>query len=260
MASRRYARGSWALFWSPAAGEGTRLGFDHPKGLFPVGPISKAPLFQILLEKLLAARKRYGAAIPLYIMTSPATHDDTLAALDKHERFGLPAEDVVVFCQGTMPAVDAKIRPVALGRARQPVPPAPTVTAVCCVHSIAAVRWPTSSGAGSSSCSTCRSTIRWSWSATRCSSATSLAGKISRGVDASCRQAAAARSSGQRCCGRRPGADHRIQRLARRCGGACGSRTVRSAVGGQYRGARFRRGVLKAHEQRRRAIAVPFRE
>jgi UDP-N-acetylglucosamine/UDP-N-acetylgalactosamine diphosphorylase len=91
-----------------AGGQGTRLGFDHPKGLFPIGPVSEACLFQILFEKLLAARKRYNAAIPIYIMTSPATHDDTIAALEKHARFGLPVEDVIVFCQGTMPAVDAK--------------------------------------------------------------------------------------------------------------------------------------------------------
>ncbi|HVU88083.1 MAG TPA: UDPGP type 1 family protein [Pirellulales bacterium] len=91
-----------------AGGQGTRLGFDHPKGLFPIGPLSEAPLFQILFEKLLAVRKRYGVSIPLYIMTSPATHEETVAALDKHARFGLPAEDVIVFCQGTMPAVDGK--------------------------------------------------------------------------------------------------------------------------------------------------------
>ncbi len=89
-----------------AGGQGTRLGFDHPKGLFPIGPLSQAPLFQILFEKLLAVRRRYGVSIPLYIMTSPATHDETVAALDEHAQFGLPAEDVIVFCQGTMPAVD----------------------------------------------------------------------------------------------------------------------------------------------------------
>jgi len=91
-----------------AGGQGTRLGFDHPKGLFPIGPLSQACLFQILFEKILASRRRYGANIPLYIMTSPATDAETRAALAKHEQFGLPAADVQVFCQGTMPAVDAK--------------------------------------------------------------------------------------------------------------------------------------------------------
>jgi UDP-N-acetylglucosamine/UDP-N-acetylgalactosamine diphosphorylase len=91
-----------------AGGQGTRLGFDHPKGLYPIGPLSQASLFQILFEKLLAVRRRYGANVPLYLMTSPATHDETIVALAKHSRFGLPADDVFVFCQGTMPAADAE--------------------------------------------------------------------------------------------------------------------------------------------------------
>lgn len=89
-----------------AGGQGTRLGFDHPKGMFPIGPVSQASLFQILLEKLLAMWRRCGAAIPLYLMTSPATHEETLAYLAQVQSFGLPADDVRVFCQGVMPAVD----------------------------------------------------------------------------------------------------------------------------------------------------------
>jgi UDP-N-acetylglucosamine/UDP-N-acetylgalactosamine diphosphorylase len=91
-----------------AGGQGTRLGFDHPKGMLPLGPISRRPLFQILIELLLAVGRRYRVHIPLYLMTSDATHDETLEFLDSHDRFGLPAEDVQVFRQGRMPAVDAR--------------------------------------------------------------------------------------------------------------------------------------------------------
>lgn len=89
-----------------AGGQGTRLGFDHPKGMYPIGPVSHATLFQILFEKLLATGRRYGAAIPLYLMTSPATHEETIAYLDEQRRFGVDQSDLKVFCQGTMPAVD----------------------------------------------------------------------------------------------------------------------------------------------------------
>ena len=41
-------------------------------------------------------------------MTSPATHLETIAYLSENQNFGLPAQDVMVFCQGTMPAVDAQ--------------------------------------------------------------------------------------------------------------------------------------------------------
>lgn len=91
-----------------AGGQGTRLGFDHPKGMYPLGPVSQAFLFQILFEKLLAVGKRYGVRIPLFLMTSPATHDETIAFLAEHNRFGLAEDDLVVFCQGTMPAVDER--------------------------------------------------------------------------------------------------------------------------------------------------------
>jgi UDP-N-acetylglucosamine/UDP-N-acetylgalactosamine diphosphorylase len=90
-----------------AGGQGTRLGFDHPKGMFPLGPVSGRTLFQIHLEKILAVARRHRVHIPLYLMTSPATHEETAAFLARNGRFGLPEEDLKIFCQGTMPAVDA---------------------------------------------------------------------------------------------------------------------------------------------------------
>jgi UDP-N-acetylglucosamine/UDP-N-acetylgalactosamine diphosphorylase len=90
-----------------AGGQGTRLGYDHPKGMYPVGPVSNRSLFQIHIEKILGTAQRYDTRVPLYLMTSPATHEETVAFLEANDRFGLPAEDLHVFCQGTMPAVDA---------------------------------------------------------------------------------------------------------------------------------------------------------
>ena len=97
-----------------AGGQGTRLGFDYPKGMFPIGPISGKTLFQIHAEKIIAAGRRYGVPIPLYLMTSPATHEETVAFFAAHGHFGLRAEDLSVFCQGTMPAVDAETGRVLL--------------------------------------------------------------------------------------------------------------------------------------------------
>jgi UDP-N-acetylglucosamine/UDP-N-acetylgalactosamine diphosphorylase len=88
-----------------AGGQGSRLGFDKPKSLYPIGPISGASLLQIHIEKILANAHRYGATIPLYLMTSPATHEETVAFLKANKNFGLADDDLFVFCQGTMPAV-----------------------------------------------------------------------------------------------------------------------------------------------------------
>ncbi len=89
-----------------AGGQGTRLGWPHPKGTFQIGPVSGATLFQILFEKLVALGRRWNVRVPLYLMTSPATHDATVEYLDQHARFGLPADDLHIVCQAQMPAVD----------------------------------------------------------------------------------------------------------------------------------------------------------
>jgi UDP-N-acetylglucosamine/UDP-N-acetylgalactosamine diphosphorylase len=89
-----------------AGGQGSRLGFEHPKGMYPVGPVSRRSLFQVHAEKVLALGRRYGKSLPLLIMTSDATHDETTAYFAEHRYFGLSADDVSFFRQGTMPALD----------------------------------------------------------------------------------------------------------------------------------------------------------
>jgi UDP-N-acetylglucosamine/UDP-N-acetylgalactosamine diphosphorylase len=97
-----------------AGGSGTRLGFDGPKGTYPIGPVSAASLFQIHAEKLRALGRRYGKTPPFYIMTSPENHAATVRFFDEHGRFGL--EHVRFFVQGQMPAVDRATGKVLLAR------------------------------------------------------------------------------------------------------------------------------------------------
>jgi UDP-N-acetylglucosamine/UDP-N-acetylgalactosamine diphosphorylase len=89
-----------------AGGQGSRLGFEHPKGMFPVGPVSEKSLFQVHAEKVLALRRRYGKAVPFLVMTSPTNQVETRAFFEEHRYFGLPADEVFFFNQGTMPALD----------------------------------------------------------------------------------------------------------------------------------------------------------
>ena len=99
-----------------AGGQGTRLGFPHPKGMYPIGPVSRAPLFQILIEKVVALSRIYNVRIPVLLMTSPATHEETLTFFSDTNCFGLPPEDLIVFRQGVMPAVDAETGKVLLAK------------------------------------------------------------------------------------------------------------------------------------------------
>jgi UDP-N-acetylglucosamine/UDP-N-acetylgalactosamine diphosphorylase len=89
-----------------AGGQGSRLGFDHPKGMFSIGPVSGKSLFQLHAEKVLAVQRRYGSTVPFLIMISPATHDETIRYFEQHRFFGLSPDEVWLFEQGTMPALD----------------------------------------------------------------------------------------------------------------------------------------------------------
>lgn len=97
-----------------AGGMGTRLGFEHPKGMFPIGPVSGHTLFQVLIERIVALGRKYGVRIPLYLMTSDVTHEATIRYLRENDAFGLNSDDLHVFCQGTLPTIDAKTRRLLL--------------------------------------------------------------------------------------------------------------------------------------------------
>lgn len=89
-----------------AGGQGTRLGFDGPKGAYFGTAITRKPLFQCLAEWILAARQRYMRPVPWYIMTSPLNHEQTVGFFKNHGYFGLAENDVMFFSQGVLPSLD----------------------------------------------------------------------------------------------------------------------------------------------------------
>ena len=89
-----------------AGGQGTRLGFDGPKGNYPISPIKQKTLFQIFAENILAASRKYNTTIPWYIMTSPLNNAETVEIFESANYYGLNKEDVNIFNQGTMPNFD----------------------------------------------------------------------------------------------------------------------------------------------------------
>lgn len=91
-----------------AGGQGSRLGFEGPKGAFPIGPITKAVLFHFHVRKVLALGRRHGVTMPLYIMVSDTNHAATRACFEAHDWFGMPPADVFFFEQGMWPALDAQ--------------------------------------------------------------------------------------------------------------------------------------------------------
>ena len=103
------AQGKVAAFLV-AGGQGTRLGYDGPKGRYPVGPLTRRSLFAYHAQRVLATSRRYGAPAPLYVMTSEANHASTLAAFEEAGGFGLQPDQVRLFPQGMLPAIDREGR------------------------------------------------------------------------------------------------------------------------------------------------------
>jgi len=94
-----------------AGGQGTRLGFDGPKGDYPISPVRNKTLFQIFAETIKAACEKYHADIPWYIMTSPINYSQTLDIFRENSYYNLNKENIFIFQQGTMPnfGLDGKI-------------------------------------------------------------------------------------------------------------------------------------------------------
>jgi len=89
-----------------AGGQGTRLGYDGPKGEYPVTPITHKPLFQVFAEQLLAHSRDAGKPIPWYVMTSEVNDGPTREFFKKNHYFNYNPANVFFFQQGMMPAFD----------------------------------------------------------------------------------------------------------------------------------------------------------
>lgn len=93
-------------------GQGSRLGFEHPKGLYNIQLPSQKAIYQIHAEKLLRIMKLAKAKFPQnaqgderdcltwFIMTSKGkNHEETSAFFEKNNYFGLKKERVILFPQ-----------------------------------------------------------------------------------------------------------------------------------------------------------------
>ncbi|MCL4691177.1 MAG: UTP--glucose-1-phosphate uridylyltransferase [Candidatus Hydrogenedentes bacterium] len=89
-----------------AGGQGTRLGYDGPKGAYPVGPITGRSLFAYHADKILHAQRKYDCVLPWYIMVSDTNREETRAFFKENEFFGLRETDVYFFTQRMVPCVD----------------------------------------------------------------------------------------------------------------------------------------------------------
>nr|XP_027087227.1 UDP-N-acetylglucosamine diphosphorylase 1-like isoform X2 [Coffea arabica] len=103
-----------------SGGQGTRLGSSDPKGCLNIGLPSGKSLFQLQAERILCVQRLASQSInegsktvlPIhwYIMTSPFTDEVTRKYFESHKYFGLEADQVTFFQQGTIPCVSREGR------------------------------------------------------------------------------------------------------------------------------------------------------
>ncbi len=89
-----------------AGGMGTRLGSDHPKGMFDMGETRPLYIFECLINNLMEVVDKAGAYVPLFIMTSEKNDEETREFLEEMKYFGYNEEYVHFFMQEMAPAVD----------------------------------------------------------------------------------------------------------------------------------------------------------
>ena len=82
-------------------------GHNKPKGTFKIeiGKQGKY-LFEIIVDSLKEANKKYNVVIPWYIMTSRENNSDTISFLEEKNYFGYPKKEIFVFTQDELPLLD----------------------------------------------------------------------------------------------------------------------------------------------------------
>ncbi len=88
-----------------AGGQGSRLGFDHPKGMYNMGINRELYIFQCLFNNLMEVTDEADSYVHIFIMTSEANDTETREFLQENKFFGYSEEYVHFFVQEMAPAI-----------------------------------------------------------------------------------------------------------------------------------------------------------
>jgi UTP--glucose-1-phosphate uridylyltransferase len=92
-------------------GLATTMGLEHPKSLIEAR--EGRSFLEIIIGQLLALRRRYGARLPLVLMNSESTREETLAVLADHPELQVDGLELD-FMQSMIPKLDAEtLEPVS---------------------------------------------------------------------------------------------------------------------------------------------------
>ena len=122
-----------------AGGQGTRLGYNHAKGMYNIEMPSNRSIFELLCKRFLRSQIR-GLLNPyfiaceelkkppitnshIYIMTSPINDLETKAFFKDKQYFGIPEDKLHFVTQGTLPAIDTNGGILMEGKAKLALTP-----------------------------------------------------------------------------------------------------------------------------------------
>ena len=95
-----------------SGGQGTRLNYDGPKGMYDMGLPSRRTIFQLHMDRVWAIREKArnsaggkSCSIPVYIMTSDLNDNTIRQCFKDNDYFGYDKEDIVFFEQGLEPCI-----------------------------------------------------------------------------------------------------------------------------------------------------------
>jgi UDP-N-acetylglucosamine pyrophosphorylase len=89
-----------------AGGQGTRLGFNGPKGTYVLEYGINKSLFEIHCDKLKQIYKMCNVYTPWYIMTSNTNNSDTINYFENNNYFNYPKDKIHFFIQEELPMID----------------------------------------------------------------------------------------------------------------------------------------------------------
>lgn len=91
-----------------AGGQGTRLGFDAPKGMFNMGVTRELTIFECQFANIKQVTDRAGICFHIFVMTSEVNNEQTIAFFKQKNYFGYPEDKIHFFVQDMAPTCDTR--------------------------------------------------------------------------------------------------------------------------------------------------------